>query len=216
MSDARAMLQRMEHLFLVHPWHGIPTWDEGGVLLNAFIEVVPSDTVKYELDANSGHLHIDRPQRFSNACPTLYGFIPRTLGGASVASRSVERTGRSGLVGDGDPLDVCVLTEATVRRGAFLARVRPVGGIRTIDGGAADDKIIAVLDADAAYGDVTDIASVPVGLLERLRHYFVTYKQPPDSITPCVSIAETFDRAEALEVVRRAAMDYRAAFPGVT
>jgi inorganic pyrophosphatase len=214
LSKTCSTIEESIHLFQAHPWHGIPTWNEPETLLNVYVEVVPSDTVKYELGVRTGHLHIDRPQRFSNVCPTLYGFLPRTLSGVSVASRAAERTGRAGLVGDGDPLDVCVLTEATVRRGAFLAHARPVGGIRTIDGGAADDKIIAVLDADSAFGDITDVTSVPIGLMDRLRHYFLTYKQPPDSETPCVTIAETFGRTEALEVVRRASMDYRAAFPG--
>ncbi len=215
MTDARSFVQQARQLLQVHPWHGIPAWAEPGTVLNAFIELVPRDTVKYELDSRTGHLRLDRPQRFSNSCPTLYGLVPRTLGGPSVSSRSAERTGHAELVGDGDPLDVCVLFERRIRRGAFLARVRPVGGIRTIDGGTADDKIIAVLESDPAYGGVADVDGVPAGLLERLRHYFLTYKEPPDAMTRRISVAEVFDREEALEVVRRAEADYAAAFPQV-
>lgn len=213
MSEERTLVQQAGQLFQVHPWHGIPTWAEPGRVLNAFIELVPTDGLKYELDRKTGHLRVDRPQRFSNRCPTLYGFFPRTLGGAAVAARSVERTGRAGLLGDGDPLDVCVLFGRTIRRGAFLAHVRPVGGVRTIDGETADDKILAVLDADPAFGAASEVGDLPGGLLERLRHYFETYKQPPDAMTPRVAVAETFGRAEAIEVIRRAEADYVSAFP---
>jgi len=213
MTEERNIVQQIGQLFQVHPWHGIPTWAGPGRVLNAFIELVPTDGVKYELDQKTGHLRVDRPQRFSNRCPTLYGFLPRTLGGASVASRSSEVTGRPGLLGDGDPLDVCVFFEGAIRRGGFLAHVRPVGGIRTLDGQTADDKILAVLDSDPAYGVASESDQVPTGLLDRLRHYFETYKQPPDAMTPRVTVAETFNRAEAFEVIRRAEADYASAFP---
>lgn len=213
MTEERSVVERLGQLFQVHPWHGIPTWVEPGRVLNAFIELVPADGVKYELDLKTGHLRLDRPQRFSNRCPTLYGFLPRTLGGAAVASRSSEATGRSGLLGDGDPLDVCVFYAGAIRRGGFLANVRPVGGIRTIDGQTADDKILAVLDSDPAYGVASESDQVPKGLLDRLRHYFETYKQPPDAMTRRVTVAETYGRAEALEVIRRAEEDYLAEHP---
>ena len=84
-------------LFKPHPWHGVPLGDGAPELLHAFIEIVPTDPVKYELDKWSGHLRVDRPQRFSSMCPTLYGFIPQTYCGRAVAELCEQRTGRTGI-----------------------------------------------------------------------------------------------------------------------
>ena len=64
--------------FRPHPWHGIDPGERFPELVVAYIEMVPTDGVKYEIDKYSGYLKVDRPQRFSNFCPTLYGFVPRT------------------------------------------------------------------------------------------------------------------------------------------
>src|SRR4051812_22603230 len=87
-----------------HPWHGISPGDLAPAAVQCFVEVVPSDTVKYEIDKVSGYLRVDRPQKYSNVCPALYGFIPQTYCGDSVAALSEEKTGLP-LVGDGDPVD---------------------------------------------------------------------------------------------------------------
>src|SRR5215217_7944694 len=91
-------------LFRAHPWHGVPIGDDAPGIVTCYIEVVPSDTVKYEIDKQSGLLKLDRPQRFSNVCPALYGLIPQTHCATHVAALAAERTGRPGLAGDGDPL----------------------------------------------------------------------------------------------------------------
>jgi inorganic pyrophosphatase len=201
----------LQKTFQAHPWHGIEPGDPAGVV-NAYIEIVPTDTVKYELDKASGHLRIDRPQRYSSQPPTIYGFIPGTYCGKTIGERAVERTGHAGLIGDRDPLDICVLTEKSVAHGGFLLRARPIGGLRMIDGGEADDKIVAVLEKDMAFGDLFDIADCPPGIVDRLRHYFLTYKQLPGEPKRAVSIAEVYDRVEAVEVIRRSIADYEAEF----
>jgi inorganic pyrophosphatase len=203
--------QLLRTVFQAHPWHGIEAGDPAGVV-NAFIEIVPTDTVKYELDKPSGHLRIDRPQRYSSQPPTLYGFIPRTYCGKSTSDRASQRTGVPGLQGDRDPLDICVLTEKAITHGDVLLRARPIGGLRMLDGDEADDKIVAVLENDLAFGTLYDIADCPAGLVERLRHYFLTYKQLPGEPLRSVSIAEVYDRVEAVEVIRRSLDDYKAEF----
>ena len=155
-------------LFQAHPWHGVEPAEDVARTINAFIEIVPTDPVKYELDKSSGHLRVDRPQRFSSMCPTLYGFIPQTFCGERIAALCAQRTGVSGIQGDGDPMDICVLSEKTFAHGNFLLRAKPIGGLRMIDGQQADDKIIAVLDADLAYGQIENIDGCPHGLVERL------------------------------------------------
>ena len=97
--------------YVAHPWHGISLGVHQPDVVNAFIEVTPSDTVKYELDKTTGLLKIDRPQLFSNVCPTLYGLLPQTYCGDRVAEQCRTKFNREGVVGDGDPLDICVLAE---------------------------------------------------------------------------------------------------------
>jgi inorganic pyrophosphatase len=192
-----------------HPWHGIPVGDDAPAVVNAFIELVPTDTVKYEIDKASGHLKIDRPQRFSNVCPAPYGFVPQTWCHDRVAALA----GRSGIVGDGDPLDICVLTERPITHGAILLRARPIGGLRLLDRGEADDKIIAVLVDDPAYGGFRDLADAPAPLVDRLRHYFLTYKDLPDSGARTCAISAGYGSGGAHEVIRAAIADYAAGFP---
>lgn len=198
-------------LFQAHPWHGIPAYlSEEEV--NAFIEIVPSDAVKYELDKSSGHLKIDRPQRFSNFCPTLYGFIAQTYCAEKVAARATQKTKLDLLEGDGDPLDICVLSEKAFSHGNFLLAARPIGGFRMIDRNQADDKILAVLKDDITYGHFRDVAEVPRPLIDRLKHYFLTYKRQPDMGQAQVSIAQIYHSDEAREVIRLSMEDYRTKF----
>jgi inorganic pyrophosphatase len=203
----------MRRLFKLHPWHGAPIGPRAPEVVTAYVEIVPTDTVKYELDKDTGFLKIDRPQRFSNVCPTLYGFVPQTHCGERNADLTARRTGREGIVGDGDPLDICVLTEKLIPRGDVLLQARPIGGLRMIDRGEADDKIVAVLEGDAAYGGWRDIQECPRSVVDRLRHYFLTYKSGPDALERQVEISHVYDRDEAHEVIRRSQDDYRALFP---
>lgn len=198
-------------MFQAHPWHGVPPGDPAGVI-EAYIEIVPTDTVKYELDKESGHLRVDRPQRYSSQPPTLYGFIPQTYCGTRVGRRCSERCGVPNIKGDGDPMDVCILTEKAMAHANFFLRARPIGGLRMIDGDEADDKIVAVLEHDLAYGELRDIADAPPGVIDRLRHYFLTYKQMPGEPKRIVRIAEVYDRVEAVEVLRSSLDDYRESF----
>lgn len=198
-------------LTLAHPWHGISPGENSPEVVNVFIEIVPTDTVKYEIDKISGHLMLDRPQKFSNFCPSLYGFIPQTLCRHKVAEYTQMRTGQQNVEGDNDPIDICVLTERPINHGSIILQARPIGGFRLFDGGEADDKILAVLVNDPAYNGFHDIADVPTGLIDRLRHYFLTYKQSPDSDpteAPKCIISHVYGRDEAREVIRLSLEDY--------
>jgi inorganic pyrophosphatase len=201
-----------KRLFQAHPWHGVSPGPNAPDQVNAYIEIVPTDVVKYELDKASGHLRVDRPQRFSSMCPTLYGFIPQSFCGDEVGELCALRTGRQGIKGDGDPMDLCVLTEKSFAQGSFFLQARPIGGLRMIDGAQADDKIIAVLESDIAFGDICDVNEVPHGLIDRLKHYFLSYKQLPTDDPKRVEITDVYDRAEAIDVINRSFRDYRAEF----
>jgi len=200
-------------LFQAHPWHGVSIGPEAPRVVTAYIEIVPTDTVKYEIDKASGHLKVDRPQQLSNVCPTLYGLIPRTFCGARVAAFGEEKGDGAALEGDGDPMDICVLSERQLSHGDVLLQAVPVGGLRLIDRHQADDKIVAVLKGDAAYGHCTEIGELPEPLIERLKHYFLTYKLPPGAARDPIQIPRVYGAAEAREVIERSRADYRERFP---
>ena len=203
------MKKPLWHAFQAHPWHGVSPGDDAPHTVTAYIELVPTDAVKYELDKETGILRLDRPQQFSSHCPTPYGFIPRTFCGTQVAKRAAERTSFKGIQGDGDPMDICVLTERVITSGNLLVRAVPIGGLRMIDGNEADDKIIAVLESDLAYGEIQHLAQCPRAMVDRIKHYFLTYKQIPGEGRRKVEIAEVYDRPEALEMIRRSMKDYQ-------
>lgn len=200
-------------LYRAHPWHGVPIGDQAPAKVNVYVEIVPTDTVKYELDKATGYLKVDRPQKFSNVVPTLYGFIPQTYCGEENGRFCGERTGRTGIQGDGDPLDICVLCEKEISHGDILVQAIPIGGLRMLDGDEADDKIIAVLEGDAVYGEWRELSNSPQALVERLKHYFLTYKQAPGAPRPRVEIPDVYGREEAYEVIRRSRLDYERKFP---
>jgi inorganic pyrophosphatase len=187
----------------------VPLGPRAPRVVTAYIEIVPTDTVKYEIDKLTGYLSVDRPQRFSNVCPCLYGLLPQTLSAERVAALSAERTGRPDPRGDGDPLDICVLTVANVLQGDVLLRAVPIGGLHMLDGKEADDKIVAVLEGDPAYGGWTDISHCPPGLLDRLKHYFLTYKEAPDAVARTTEITHVYGAADAHRVIEASRDDYR-------
>ena len=188
-----------------HPWHGlepIPEGVEPGIV-RAYIEMLPSDTVKYELDKNTGFLMVDRPQRTTATPPALYGFIPRTYCAEEVAARCAHAD-----VADGDPLDICIFSERLITRADILLNARVVGGIQMIDEGEADDKIIAVLEGDNIWGEVNDIKDLPPIKTERLQHYFSTYKMIPGKNVE-IRVDGVYGRDEALKVIAASQKDYQ-------
>ena len=189
-----------------HPWHGLEVGPEPPCIVHAYIEITPFDLVKYEIDKTTGYMRVDRPQRTSSQPPTLYGFIPRTYCGQRVHALSPQADR-----GDGDPLDICVISERPLDRTEVILRARVVGGLQAIDGGEADDKIIAVLDNDEFWQNVEDVSQLPDVLVERLRHYFSTYKMMPGDEAQ-MRIEKIYDRNYALQVVAASIEDYDEAF----
>jgi inorganic pyrophosphatase len=199
--------------FSAHPWHGVSAGPLAPAIVTCFIELVPTDTVKYEIDKATGLLKLDRPQKYSNLCPMPYGFVPQTLCDDDVADLAMTATSRTGIKGDQDPLDVCVLCERTINHAGILMTARPIGGLRMIDGNEADDKIIAVLEADAVFGECKDISDVPRALIDRLRHYFLTYKDIPGTDTARrVEITDVYGADVARDVIMRSFADYQRRF----
>lgn len=192
--------------FRAHPWHGLSIGKDPPRIVQAYIEITPFDNVKYEIDKITGYLRVDRPQRSSSVSPALYGFIPRTYCGATVAALSPDVA-----AADGDPLDICVLSERPINRSEVLIDAVVVGGLRAIDHGMADDKIIAVLLNDNIWGTADDISDIPPRFVERLQHYFSTYKMVPGAPSPMV-VEEIYGALHAHQVVSAAMEDYEEKF----
>lgn len=202
----------MHKEYKAHPWHGVGLGNKVPEVVRTFIEIVPTDTVKYEIDKKTGFLCIDRPQKYSNIIPALYGFLPKTISGPRVAELSNKSLNRNDIVGDNDPVDICVLTEKDITHGDIIVNARPIGGFRLIDNGQADDKLIAVLDNDAIYSGYNDISDVPSPVIERLRHYFTTYKDIPGQTERKCILTDIYGREAAYEVIRCSIKDYNEKF----
>lgn len=200
-----------KHQYKPHPWHGISPGKDCPDLITAYIEIVPGDTVKYEIDKESGYLKVDRPQKFSNQIPALYGFIPQTYCGEEIAKYAKLKSTVEVQKGDGDPLDICVLTEKTINNGDILVEAIPIGGFRMIDKGEADDKIIAVLKQDEIYGHLKDISECHEAIINRLKHYFLNYKNLPGNNQP-VQIESVYGSQEAKDVIKKSLIDYKNSF----
>lgn len=185
-----------------HPWHGLEVGPQPPQLVYAYIELTPFDLVKYEVDKITGYLKVDRPQRTSSQPPTLYGFIPRTYCGPRVGALLSEANR-----GDGDPLDICVISERPIAKSEVILTARVIGGLLMIDNGDADDKIIAVLSNDKFWQNANDVSDLPDVLVERLRHYFSTYKLVPGKESSTY-VERIYDAQHAMRVIEAAIQDY--------
>jgi inorganic pyrophosphatase len=190
-----------------HPWHGLEIGPEPPRIVNAYIELTPFDMVKYEIDKQTGYLRVDRPQRTSSQPPVLYGFIPRTQCGERLCRLSPQAQR-----GDGDPLDICVISERPISKSEIVLTAKVVGGLRLIDDDEADDKIVAVLQNDYVWGHIDAIAELPPVLIERLVHYFKTYKLVAGE-PPKITSVDVYEHEHAWKVVEAAIADYAEAYP---
>ncbi len=186
-----------------HPWHGISTFLAGDIV-QFYIEATPFETLKYELDKPTGLLSIDRPLH-SALPPYAYGFIPRTYCGEGVNALNP-----NSKTGDDDPLDAFLISEVPLTRSGVLARGRVVGGIPMVDDGEADDKLILVLKDDPAWGGAREVDELPAGIIDRIRHYLVTYK--PGST---VDLGETYGSEHGMAVLKASVTDYLTTFTPV-
>jgi inorganic pyrophosphatase len=185
-----------------HPWHGLEVGEDPPRLVQAYIELTPFDVIKYEVDKTTGYLRVDRPQRGSAMPPTLYGFVPRTLCGDRVGAIFGK-----GYRGDGDPLDICVVSERPINRTEVILSARVIGGLQMLDEGRVDDKIIAILANDNVWQASTHITDLPAIIIERLRHYFSTYKMIPGESQP-TEVSPAYDAEHAFTVIEAAMADY--------
>jgi len=195
-------------LFRAHPWHGLSSGQNAPDIVDAYIEITPFDAVKYEIDKATGYLRVDRPQGSSALPPTLYGFIPQTYCGARTAALTPHAD-----EGDLDPLDICVLSQQRIERAEILTPARVVGGIQMLDGGEADDKIIALLASDPVFDYAKELKQLPEAVVNRIVHYFATYKIDPSGQKPnAIEVVGTYGADHAKAVVQASMQDYAETF----
>ena len=160
-------------------WHDIPAARITPEDFYAVIEITKGSRKKYELDKETGFLLLDRILYTSTHYPANYGFIPRTF------------------ADDGDPLDVLVLCDEPIYP-MTLMRVYPIGVMRMIDGGALDDKIIAVPFSDPTYNHIRSIDELPAHIFDEMMHFFSVYKQLENKQT---AVKELFRAEEAEQII---------------
>ena len=179
-AEAHGMVMEnpARHGARAHPWHGVAIGAEAPAVVTAYIEIVLTDTVKYELDKASGILKVDRPQQLSNVCPALYGLIPRTYCAEQVAARCTPATGRSDIGGDGDALDLLILMDAPTFVGC-LVQARLIGVIEASQTEKGEtqrnDRLIGVAVKSRRHEDVRALRELPKQLVAEIEHFFVSY-----------------------------------------
>ncbi len=93
---------------------------------NVIIEIpMNADPIKYEVDKESGAIFVDRFMSTAMHYPTNYGYVPMTLSG------------------DGDPVDVLVITPVPLIPGVVVT-CRPIGILQMEDEAGMDGKVLAV------------------------------------------------------------------------
>lgn len=174
----------------LHPWHGVPPGDNAPRTVNAVIEIPQGSRCKYEIDKPSGLLKLDRVIFSSFYYPCNYGFIPQTYGD------------------DKDPLDILVITSLPVVP-LTLMEAKVVGVMQMIDGGDADDKIIAVAANDPGVNHYNNIEELPKHFFDELRHFFEEYKKLENK---SVKVEEFGDKSMALKIIEDAIQLYKTNF----
>ena len=156
----------------------------------AVIEIPKGSKNKYELDKSTGLIILDRILYTSTHYPANYGFIPRTY------------------ADDGDPLDVLVLCSEALHP-LTLVRCYPLGVIKMLDNGKADEKIIAVPFSDPMYNSYRSIFALPKHTYDEMSHFFSVYKTLEKKETV---VDEVQDRDSAVDIIAGAIENYRVNF----
>ena len=172
---------------MLHPWHDVSPGKELPRDFQAVIEIPLGSNVKYELDKPTGLLKVDRIIHSAVYYPANYGFIPQTY------------------AEDNDPLDVLVLCQEAVQPLALI-KARAIGLMTMIDGGASDDKVIAVATNDPEFNHYVEANELPSHRLLVLKRFFQDYKQLEGKQVQVEDIRPAY---AALNVIEKALASYQ-------
>ena len=174
----------------MHPWHDLDPGTNVEIHLNAVIEIPMDSKIKYELEKTTGFLKVDRILFSSVHYPANYGFIPQSY------------------CEDKDPLDVLVLGQLAVVPLSIL-RVKPIGVMKMVDQGEADDKIIAVHSDDPEYNHYESLEDLPPHRMAEVQKFFEEYKSLENKK---VVVEKFLDRKEAVLIIKEALSNYKKHF----
>lgn len=173
-----------------NPWHNVSYGKDIPKFVNGIIEIPKGTRAKYELDKDSGLLILDRVLYSSMYYPANYGFIPQTY------------------CDDKDPLDILIVSQIDVVP-LCIVPAKVIGVMRMLDGGEADDKIIAVAAGDPSVNHINDISELPKHFISEIRNFFEDYKKLENKTVQ----VEEFENAEIAQgILRKAIEDYNKMF----
>src|SRR6185312_11334129 len=162
-----------------HPWHQISPGDDTPEIVHAIIEIPKGSKAKYEIDKESGLLKLDRVLFSSVQYPANYGFIPQSY------------------CDDKDPLDILVIGQEPAIP-LCIMRARPIGVMKMLDQGEADDKIIAVHADDPEYAEVKSLRDLAPHRIKEIQRFFEDYKKLENK---SVKVDKFFDQAAAFKTI---------------
>ncbi|MBC9929665.1 inorganic diphosphatase [Chitinophaga qingshengii] len=175
---------------MTNPWHSVSPGTEVPHVVNAIIEIPKGCRAKYELDKESGLLKLDRVLYSSVYYPANYGFIPQSY------------------CDDHDPLDILVLSQVECVPMCII-EAKVIGVMQMVDGGEADDKIIAVAANDMSVNHINDISELPPHFIDEMRHFFEEYKRLEKK---SVIVEEFQNKEKAEKIINQSFEDYRKIF----
>lgn len=175
---------------MTNPWHSVSPGSEVPNVVNAIIEIPKGCRAKYELDKESGLLKLDRVLYSSVYYPANYGFIPQSY------------------CDDHDPLDILVISQIECVPMCIID-AKVIGVMQMIDGGEADDKIIAVAANDMSVNHINDISELPPHFIDEMRHFFEEYKKLEKKT---VVVEEFQNKEKAKQIILQSFEDYRKSF----
>jgi len=175
---------------MVHIWHDIPVGEKAPEIVNCVIEIPQGTRAKYEIDKETGLLRLDRVLSSPMHYPTNYGFIPKTY------------------CDDGDALDVVVISQVVLDP-LCIVDVMPIGVMHMIDGGEADDKIIAIASNDPGVKHIRELSDMPEQHLKEIKTFFEDYKK---LCGKTVEVSSFEDKTTAHKIIQQSIQDYQDKF----